>query len=161
MAACGLSAGVVVVLAGCGSSGGGTFAAASLSPSATASAGPSGPALNVSVTTQPACAQGTNNFMTPGHPGVVSWRATGVTNVTISVDGPGLYGTYGLTGSQEFAFSCNGAEGSTETHSYTFNTVPAGLTRTITMSAISHTITTDLGNGGSPAPVTPLPTTTP
>jgi hypothetical protein len=125
----------------------------------TGTGGGGGPTLDVSVTTQPRCAQGTNNFMTPGQAGAVSWKATGVTNVTISVDGPGIYGTYGLTGTQEFAFGCSGAEGSTETHTYTFNTIPAGITRTITMSATVHVITTGLGNGAPPtnAPVTPTP----
>ena len=115
------------------------------------SGGGGGPTLSVSVTTKPTCSSGTNLVTYPGNPPVIAWSSTGTTNVTTSIDGPGLYGTFPPSGSNEFPFSCSGPDGSTATHTYTFKTIPGGVTRTVTLSATVHEIT-NVGGGSSASP---------
>ena len=68
---------------------------------------------------------------------------------------------YLSNGSNEFPFSCSGPDGSTATHTYTFTTIPGGVTRTVTLSATVHTIT-DVGTGmGSATPAPPSATPAP
>ncbi len=82
-------------------------------------------------------------------PAIVSWQVTGATGVDLSVDGPGLFGSFGPSGSQSFNFSCGGPVGSTETHSYTLTTT-GGMTvsRTLSVSAVVR----DNGGGAGQAP---------
>ena len=102
------------------------------------------------LTQRPVCAEGTAVVRAPAVPAVVSWHVTGATGVTLSVDGPGLYGSYGPTGSQEFNFGCGGPVGSTETHTYTLTTT-GGITVSKTISA-SAVVRDNGGGAGQPPP---------
>ena len=64
--------------------------------------------VSFAVTQQPSCPEGDGPYRSPGSPAVVSWVVTGATSVTLSVDGPGAYGTYGPTGSVTLPFGCGG-----------------------------------------------------
>ena len=108
------------------------------------------------MTTRPTCSSGTNQHTVMGVSPVIAWSSTGTTNVTLAIDGPGLYGTFPPTGSTDLPFSgCTATDGSTVSHTYTFKTVPGGVTRTVTLTATAHTIT-NVGTGNQP---TPTPTT--
>jgi hypothetical protein len=114
--------------------------------------GTAGPTLSINVTAQPTCSSGTNLHEVMGVSPVIAWTSTGTTNVTLSIDNPGIYGTFPPTGSTELPFGgCTGPDGSTVSHTYTFTTVPGGVTRTVTLTAIAHVIT-DVGTGSTPDP---------
>lgn len=78
---------------------------------------------------KPKCAEGTDVYTSPAVPLVIKWKITGATSAALSVDDPtdtpGTYGSEGLTGSQEFSFSCAEAN-STETHTYVIYSVGGG-----------------------------------
>lgn len=57
---------------------------------------------------------------------VLEWQVTGATNVTISIDGPGIYGTYDPTYSHTFSFPCDVPSGSTQKHTYLLKTIGGG-----------------------------------
>ena len=124
--------------------------------------GTSGPSLSVNVTTEPLCASGTNLHSVMGVQPVIAWSSTGTTNVKLAIDGPGLYGTFPPSGSDELPFGgCSGPDGSTVSHTYTFTTIHGGVSRTVTLTATAHTIT-QVGTGNQPTPTpTPTPTITP
>ena len=73
---------------------------------------------------------------------IIEWSVTGADKTQLSVDGPGLYGDYGLQGSQNFMFSCGGTPGTYETHTYTITTVggDSAATKTITVKALINEI---------------------
>jgi hypothetical protein len=93
---------------------------------------------------KPQCPQGTSEYPVEGVPVIVEWKVTGAHEVTISVDGPGIYGTYPTQGSAEFTFSCGGADdGETVKHTYLLKTVGGGSTKSkqLTATATAHEIT--------------------
>jgi hypothetical protein len=76
-----------------------------------------------------------------GRPVTVEWKVTGVSTVTISVDGPGIYDEYPRPkGTATFTFPCSGSAGSRQKHTYMLSTGGeiARKTRTITVSAAVH-----------------------
>jgi hypothetical protein len=90
---------------------------------------------------------------------IVEWSMTGVTGAALSVDNPGLVGSYrsytGTTGSEELFFSCGGAPGTTESHVYTIYTVGGGPRRSVTINAkatVPNPATTPTGYPPSSAP---------
>jgi hypothetical protein len=96
------------------------------------------------VNQRPQCPQGTSEYPVEGVPVVLEWKVTGADRVTISVDGPGVYGTYSAEGSETFAFSCGGAaDGETVKHTYLLKTVGGGSARSkqLTATATAHEIT--------------------
>ncbi|MDQ7905498.1 hypothetical protein RB614_13290 [Phytohabitans sp. ZYX-F-186] len=96
------------------------------------------------ITQEPQCPQGTTEYPVEGVPVVVEWKVTGADKVTISVDGPGIYGTYPTEGSETFTFSCGGAaDGETVKHTYLLKTVGGGSTKSkqLTATATAHEIT--------------------
>ena len=111
-----------------------TPAKTTTSPSPT----PSGPRIvYFHVKQQPQCPQGTNVNPIPGVPLVVEWKLAGTDKAALSVDNPGLvgsYGTYAVEGSETFTFSCGGAPGSMEKHTYTIFTVGGGAERSKTLT---------------------------
>jgi len=92
---------------------------------------PQGPrVVSFKVVQKPKCAEGTAVFRAEAVPLIIKWKITGADSAALSVDDPtGTPGTYGpveLHGTQEFAFSCSGPVGSTETHTYAIYTVGGG-----------------------------------
>jgi hypothetical protein len=66
---------------------------------------------------------------------VIEWKVTGAHQVELAVDGPGLYNTYGASGTETFTFGCGGSPGTVETHTYKLTTVGGGAERSKTISA--------------------------
>jgi hypothetical protein len=104
------------------------------------------------VAQQPSCPQGTNLHTVPGKPLVIEWKVTGATQVELAVDGPGAYNTYGAQGSETFMFSCNGAPGRVETHTYKITTIGGGHARTKTISASATVKEIAMVDNSTPAP---------
>lgn len=93
---------------------------------------------------RPQCPQGTSEYPVEGTPVIVEWKVTGAHEVTISIDGPGIYDTYPTEGQAEFNFPCGGAApGETVKHTYLLKTVGGGATRSkqITATAEAYEIT--------------------
>jgi hypothetical protein len=86
---------------------------------------------------KPQCPQGTNQNPIPGIPLIVEWQVTGAAGVTLSVDGPGVYKSYGPQGTETFTFGCGGPVGSTVSHTYILNAERNGAhaSKTLTASA--------------------------
>jgi hypothetical protein len=175
-----LSAGAVVALAACGSSGGGTFVKATLSPStsatpsasASASAKPvsstslgtttggtgtgtgtgtdTGPAATFTLTTAPSCPSGTNLVHFDGNGATLSWTTTGATGVSLFIDG-GLFSSYGPNGSVTLPFACTATPGTTQSHTYGLLTMGTTELRRIVGASALVNVITDVGSGGSPA----------
>jgi hypothetical protein len=104
----------------------------------------------------PSCPSGTGADRREGQDTIVEWKVTGTDKVTISVDGPGIYGTYGASGEQSFTFGCGDWEpGEKAKHTYLLMTVGGGdvAKKTLTATAtVNGTITTP-----SPAPPVAAP----
>jgi hypothetical protein len=92
---------------------------------------------------------------------VVEWKVSGgATGVALSVDNPGLVGSYksyqGTSGSDTLPFSCGGAApGSTVKHVYTIYTTGGGPQRSSTINAtakVGGTVTNPSGKPGDPKP---------
>jgi hypothetical protein len=65
----------------------------------------------------------------------LSWATQNATGVDLSVDGPGIYGSYGPSGSTTLNVPCNGA-----THTYMLTAKGSnGQTATKTISVATHT----------------------
>ena len=58
-------------------------------------------------------------------------------STTLSVDGPGLYGAYGLAGEATIYFTCSGAPNTDQIHTYTLRTIGGGpvAAKTLTVKA--------------------------
>ena len=64
----------------------------------------------------------------------LTWATQNASGVDLSVDGPGLYGSYGPSGSQTLTVTCNGS-----THTYQLTAKGAqGQTVTKTVSVATH-----------------------
>lgn len=100
------------------------------------------------VAQKPRCAEGTDKYQNPAVPLIIKWKIKHATSGALSVDDPthtpGTYGPVGLSGSQDFGFSCAGAVGSTETHTYTIYSVGGGTQRSRTL-----TVTTEVLDKGT------------
>jgi hypothetical protein len=85
-----------------------------------------------------------------GREATVEWRVTGTDKVTISVDGGGIYDTYGASGSQSFSFPCGDWDpGQTAKHTYKLMTVGGGP---VAQKTITATATVSGGTTTSPSP---------
>jgi hypothetical protein len=108
------------------------------------------------VAQQPSCPSGTNLNPIDGTPVTLEWKVVNVDAASISIDGPGLYGTYEPEKSDTFPFSCGGEPGSTQEHTYLLTTVGGdgeAQTKEITVSAKVNEITVvDDKVAVSPAP---------
>jgi hypothetical protein len=95
------------------------------------------------VAEKPTCPSGTNLNPIEGTPVKLEWKVTGADAASISIDGPGLYGTYEPEKSDTFPFSCGGPANSMQTHTYLLKTVGGGepQTKEITVSARVNEIT--------------------
>jgi hypothetical protein len=70
-----------------------------------------------------------------GNPVMLEWStAGGVASTELSVDGPGLYGSYGASGSETIFFPCGGAPGTMQSHTYTLRTVGGGAQQSQTLT---------------------------
>lgn len=94
----------------------------------------SGPRIEqFQVTGAPQCPGGTDLFPVEGQPVVLAWQVTGADQVTLSVDGPGAYGSYPATGGETLDFGCAGAEGDIQEHTYQLSATADGVTVTETL----------------------------
>jgi hypothetical protein len=109
----------------------------------TKAASPSGPTIvSFKIKQKPQCPAGTTVAPQPGVPLIIEWKATGADQAVLSVDGPGPYNTYGAEGSETFTFSCGGAPGTVEKHTYTIRVESGGrkASKTLTASATVNEI---------------------
>ncbi|WP_436535166.1 hypothetical protein [Actinoplanes sp. HUAS TT8] len=109
------------------------------------SAAPSGPAISYfRVSGKPSCPSGTDQTHFEGDPVTLEWKVTGAEKATISVDGPGLYDTYGVKDSVTINFPCSGDPGSYQSHTFMLTAIgPNGTrTKTLTVKAKVNEITT-------------------
>ncbi|GAA1848863.1 hypothetical protein [Asanoa iriomotensis] len=82
---------------------------------------------------------------------VVEWKVTGTDKVTLSVDGPGVYQSYGASGSETLYFPCGDwGPGETAKHTYTLMTVGGGP---VAKKTITATATVSGGPTGTPSPM--------
>ncbi|WP_422772640.1 hypothetical protein ACN28C_06420 [Plantactinospora sp. WMMC1484] len=129
---------------GGGQTGGGNTGGGNSSGSGTHGRKPSGPTIDhYRIKQKPQCDQGTNVNRVQGLPVILEWKVTGADQVTISVDGSGVYDTYPAVGSATINFSCgDGEPGEYVTHTYLLRTVGGGEARskTLTASALVHEI---------------------
>lgn len=87
----------------------------------------------------------------PGQPLILEWHATGgVTKIAMSVDNPGLVGSYdtysGPDGSATFTnFGCPQPAGTKQSHTFTIYTIGGGTQRSksLTVTATSQSLTAD------------------
>lgn len=87
--------------------------------SAPTSKPPSGPHIvYFRIKTQPRCTTSGPGGTFPGNGPTLEWKVVGATQVTLSIDGPGLFDTYPAEGSEELPFGCDGPVGSTSKHTY-------------------------------------------
>jgi hypothetical protein len=115
-------------------------ATASSAPSATpknspaTTAPPTGPTiLYFRVKVKPSCPSSGPGVSFPGNDPVLEWKAVNVDQVTISIDGPGLFGTYDPTFEHAFPFGCGGASGTMAKHKYTLRTKGGGAEKSQTI----------------------------
>jgi hypothetical protein len=102
-----------------GNSGGGGQQSPKAGATTTKSSSPSDPGIvYFRIKQKPQCPRGTNKFPVAAVPLIIEWQVTGTDQVSLAVDGPGLYAKYGPQASETFTFSCGGAVNSTETHTY-------------------------------------------
>jgi hypothetical protein len=119
---------------GTGDSGntGGQTATPTWTPTHTAQTGPQ--VVYFRFKQQPRCISPGNNL-----PAIVEWKVSGATGAALSVDNPGIVGSYrsydGTTGSETLYAGCGGSPGSTEKHTYTIYTVGGSPQRSATLTA--------------------------
>jgi len=94
------------------------------------------------VAQQPLCPGGTTEYPIDGQPVRLEWRVTGTDTVTISIDGPGAFGSYPADGGAELPFACAGEEGDLQEHAYHLTAVADGVTvtETIVVTAEVHEV---------------------
>ena len=102
------------------------------------SAAPKGPVISYfRIKQKPQCPQGTNVNPIPGVDLVVEWSVSGTDKVTLAVDGPGIYNSYGPKGNETFAFGCGGGhkQGDIIKHTYTLVAEHNGVESKKTLTA--------------------------
>jgi hypothetical protein len=94
------------------------------------------------VAQEPLCPRGTTQNPIEGRPVMLEWQVTGADQVTLSVDGPGAYGTYPAEGSETLSFGCSGGEGDRQRHTYQLTAVGNGqaVTGTLVVEAVAHEV---------------------
>jgi hypothetical protein len=65
---------------------------------------------------------------------------TGTDEVSLSIDGPGVYATYPAEDSDTFTFACGGDEGDIEEHTYLLTAAAGGdtVTEELVVTAVVH-----------------------
>jgi len=111
---------------------------------------PQGPrVVSFTVAQKPKCEEGTAVFRAKAVPLIIKWKITGADSAALSVDDttgtPGTYGPVARTGTEEFPFSCSGAVGSTETHTFAIYTVGGGTQRHKTLKVSAKVLDKGLG----------------
>jgi hypothetical protein len=95
--------------------------------------------VSFTIVQKPKCAEGTAVFRADPVPLIIGWKITGADSAALSVDDPthtpGTYGPEGLSGTEEFTFTCAGAVGTVETHTYAIYTVGGGAQKSKTIKA--------------------------
>lgn len=106
-------------------------------PSSSTASGPR--IVSFRIAQHPKCAEGTAVFRADPVPLIIEWKISGATGAALSVDDrthtAGTYGSVDLQGTEEFAFTCAGDVGTTETHTYAIYTVGGGPQRSATLTA--------------------------
>jgi hypothetical protein len=86
-------------------------------------------------------------------PAIVEWKVTGAEAVELSVDNPGVVGSYGTyqgsTGEETLHISCAGAAGTSQEHIYTIYTGGTGGRKSATLTA---SVKVPQASPASPAP---------
>lgn len=98
---------------------------------------PTGPRIEYyRVKTKPSCPSSGPGASFPGNGIELEWKvAGGPTQVTISIDSPGLFGTYSATHTETFPFGCGGTSGTIQKHNYILKVLGTNLQQTITGEA--------------------------
>lgn len=107
------------------------------SPPAKKPAAPTGPSISdFHVSQKPSCPAGTNQAPVDGTPVTLTWSTARTGKTTISVDGPGVYDTYGSSDSVTLNFPCgDSSPGSYQSHTYKLTAIGSdGSTRTKTLT---------------------------
>jgi len=109
---------------------------------------PDGPVIELfDVTQQPRCPAGTDLNPIEGQPLILSWRVTGAEELTLSIDGPGVYATLddhdssdANDGVKTFSFGCSGDEGDAARHTYVLTATSDGqiVTSELVVEAVVH-----------------------
>jgi hypothetical protein len=97
---------------------------------------PTGPTIEYfQVLQQPQCPGGTNLNPIEGQPVALEWKVIGTDGdeVSLSIDGPGVYNTYPAEGSDVINFPCEGEEGDIQEHTYLLTAEGDGVTVTETL----------------------------
>jgi hypothetical protein len=107
---------------------------------------PGGPVIEVfRVIQQPQCPGGTTQHMIEGQPVGLEWTVTGADGdqVSLSVDGPGVYDTYPADGGDVINFPCEGEPGDIQEHTYLLTAAGDGhtTTRTLVVTATVQEVT--------------------
>ncbi len=103
---------------------------------------------------KPTCRSGTNLNLIEGTPVTLEWKVTGADAASISIDGPGVYGTYEPEKSDTFPFSCGSEPNTMQKHTFLLQTVGGGevQTKEITVTARINEITIVGGPSAAAAP---------
>jgi hypothetical protein len=112
----------------------------------------SGPRIvSFRVAQKPKCEEGTAVFRAKAVPLVIEWKISGADSGALSVDDPtntpGTYGPVALAGTEEFAFTCKGPVGSTETHTYAIYSVGGGAQKSKSFTVSAKVLDKGVGNG--------------
>ena len=102
---------------------------------------PAGPRIETfRVAQEPMCPGGTTANPIDGRPVTLEWQVTGAEQVSISIDGPGVYGTYPADGGDTYDFGCEGSEGDIQRHTFLLTAVVDGrtVTETLVVTATVH-----------------------
>jgi hypothetical protein len=117
---------------------------------------PTGPSIEYfRVATEPTCPSGTDVNPIDGTPVTLEWKVRGADAASISIDGPGVYGTYEPEKSETFAFPCSGEPNTFQEHTYLLTTVGGDgepRTKELTVSAKINEITVVTGPSAEAAP---------
>jgi hypothetical protein len=102
---------------------------------------PAGPRIETfRVAQEPQCPGGTTANPIDGQPVMLEWLVTGTDQVSISIDGAGVYATYPADGGDTYSFGCEGSEGDIQRHTYLLTAVVDGrtVTETLVVTATVH-----------------------
>lgn len=112
---------------------------AAATPTSGTTSRPAGPRIEYfRVKTKPSCPSsgGAGGVTFPGNGAELEWKITGgPTEVTISIDGPGIFGTYTAVHTETFPFTCSGPSNTTQQHKYTLKVPGTSLQQTLPVEA--------------------------